>query len=88
MNAIDSDDEEENAKQEKKMKYKKLDMKKVNGVEDDPECGQMDEEGNMITGFNLKVYYVILTHNSKKVGRNGRRRVRFNGSISLQENKT
>ena len=48
------------------MKYKKLDMKKVNGVEDDPECGQMDEEGNMITGFNLKVYYVILTHNSKK----------------------
>ena len=50
VNAIDSDDEEENAKQEKKMKYKKLDMKKVNGVEDDPECGQMDEEGNMITG--------------------------------------
>ena len=45
------------------MKYKKLDMKKVNGVEDDPECGQMDEEGNMITGFNLKVYYVILTCN-------------------------
>ena len=48
------------------MKYKKLDMKKVNGVEDDPECGQMDEEGNMITGFNLKVYNVILTHKSIK----------------------
>ena len=55
------------------MKYKKLDMKKVNGVEDDPECGQMDEEGNMITGFNLKVYYVTIAHNSnKKLGRNGR----------------
>ena len=54
VNAIDSDDEEENAKQEKKMNYKKLDMKKVNGVEDDPDCGQMDDEGNMITGFNLK----------------------------------
>ena len=29
VNAIDSDDEEENAIQEKKIKYKKLDMKKV-----------------------------------------------------------
>ena len=48
------------------MKYKKLDMKKVNGVEDDPECGQMDEEGNMITGFNLKVCYIAMTHISNK----------------------
>merc|ERR1711892_1427263 len=54
VNAIDSDDEEENAKQDKKMAYKKLDLKKVNGLEDDPDCGQMDQEGNMITGFNLK----------------------------------
>ena len=56
VNAIDSDDEEENAKQEKKMNYKKLDMKKVNGVEDDPECGQMDDEGNMITGHGVEVF--------------------------------
>ena len=29
VNAIDSDDEEENAKQDRKMNYKKLDIKKV-----------------------------------------------------------
>ena len=62
VNAIDSDDEEENAKQEKKMKYKKLDMKKVNGVEDDPECGQMDEEGNMITGHGVEIFAFVELH--------------------------
>lgn len=54
INAIDSDDEEENKIQEKKTKYKKLDMKKVQGLEDDPDEGLMDAEGNMVTGFNLK----------------------------------
>ena len=82
VNAIDSDDEEENKIQEKKTKYKKLDMKKVTrhkqylfaltvynfqfikvqGLEDDPDEGLMDAEGNMVTGFNLKyVNGIIMT---------------------------
>ena len=56
VNAIDSDDEEENAKQAKKTEYKKLNIDKVEGTEADPTANfdGMDEEGNMITGFNLK----------------------------------
>lgn len=53
LHTIDSDDEEENAINEKKLSYKKLDMEKVKGLEEDPEDDQ-DEDGNMITGFNLK----------------------------------
>ena len=53
LHTIDSDDEEENALQEKKTKYKKLDMDKVKGLEEDP-AHAYDEEGNAITGFNLK----------------------------------
>ena len=56
VNAIDSDDEEENAKQAKKTEYKKLNIDKVEGTEADPSANfdGMDDEGNMITGFNLK----------------------------------
>jgi len=56
VNAIDSDDEEENAKQAKKTEYKKLNIDKVEGTEADPTANfdGMDDEGNMITGFNLK----------------------------------
>lgn len=53
LHTIDSDDEEENEIQEKKMNYKKLDMDKVKGLEENPEDA-FDEDGNMITGFNLK----------------------------------
>jgi len=53
LHTIDSDDEEENAINEKKLSYKKLDMDKVKGLEEDPE-DDVDEDGNMITGFNLK----------------------------------
>ena len=53
LHTIDSDDEEENEIQEKKMNYKKLDMDKIKGLEENPEDA-FDEDGNMITGFNLK----------------------------------
>ena len=53
LHTIESDDEEEIEKNEKKINYKKLDMNTVKGLEEDPE-DDADEEGNMITGFNLK----------------------------------
>jgi len=53
LHTIDSDDEEENEIQEKKMNYKKLDMKLVKGLEENPDEA-FDEDGNEITGFNLK----------------------------------
>lgn len=54
LHTIDSDDEEENALQEKKTKYKKLDMDKVKGLEELDPDNAYDEEGNAMTGFNLK----------------------------------
>jgi len=54
LHTIDSDDEEENAQNEKKQKYKKLDIEKVKGLEADTYHDNLDEDGNMITGFNLK----------------------------------
>jgi CD2 antigen cytoplasmic tail-binding protein 2 len=54
LHTIDSDDEEENAQNEKKQKYKKLDLEKVKGLEADTYHDNLDEDGNMITGFNLK----------------------------------
>ena len=67
VNAIDSDDEEENAKQAKKTEYKKLNIDKVEGTEADPTANfdGMDEEGNMITGFNLKYVHSRLFSRKK-----------------------
>lgn len=53
LHTIDSDDEEENEINDRKMNYKKLDMDLVKGLEEDPE-EFIEEDGNMITGFNLK----------------------------------